>query len=949
MGIRQSLRRERERRGQGGFTMTEMLLVVAIIVIMGGLLGVSVLQWQKNLYQIEMDGTAKELYVAAQNHLTTAKAQGVLDVVDNGTAVAADASGASAGSAAAAETDTYYYVVNPSNAGAYYRAGTNVLAQMLPFGSIDETVRAGGSYVIAYQVNSQVARVLDVFYANPGGQFPVTFSDVDYTALKNAYSGTDKSAARRSYDGGNGIIGWYGGDAAGALDLPVGELNAPRLEVENAERLRVRITDANMSDNSKANLKADLRLFVEGVTSGAVAALQLASDGAYVPGVAVADEAGALYYNNATYVCTIDLDDITTSGHRVTGAESGHVADLPAGIFDATDPTKPTSFIPGEDLTIYAVASTDDAIAADVRSAAVTENSLFDSLAEESTDAGEDPEAQVAVVSSIRHLENLGQAVSGYSAKELTGKLESAAAAEELEEAGQGALAGQALTPAQLATAATSTSDVLPITGAVQAADLSWNNFRYALLDDNFDEATGQLSTATGAAVQVSELSAEAIAARCGQADAQAVTVVGAAAADAGGTSVQLAAAGTYAPVVEAQAQAAAAGGSADADFAFNYDGTTLRVSDIVVLTADASGNAGLFGRLEGGSVADVELVNFSVAPQATPASLGSASASAGAALADSNAGALAGSAVGCAVTGVLARNEPYSDGATDAAYEVTGGACAGGLVGAMQGGSIAQSAAALYVRATDDDGAAGGLVGAASATAAGTGAAAPSIQLSYSGGHTVNGGTYLSATLADGTAVASDAAGRLNVQAAGAAGVAGGLVGTASGAAIASSYSTCSAYAQTAGGLVGGAEGGSIANSYATGLAVPASSETGIAGAFIGTLASTTLEAGANWYLDYLDDDNFGEARPAIGNSPASTAVSQIDDSLSTYGAFATGEDAASPYDSALTTRFSGMYPLKNIPNLSGASAQEAESMPVHLVTHYGDWPSPGALVVND
>ena len=41
-------------------------------------------------------------------------------------------------------------------------AYTEMISAMLPFGSIDETIRAAGSYIIRYQLKP--ALVLDVFY-----------------------------------------------------------------------------------------------------------------------------------------------------------------------------------------------------------------------------------------------------------------------------------------------------------------------------------------------------------------------------------------------------------------------------------------------------------------------------------------------------------------------------------------------------------------------------------------------------------------------------------------------------------------------------------------------------------------------------------------------------------------------------------------------------------------
>ena len=98
------------------------------------------------------------------------------------------------------------------NAGNTYskdpQKAESVLDLMLPFGAIDETVRAGGRYIIRYQPSS--GRVLDVFYSLPGKSSLLTVSGVnlsaeDYVSLMTEYRGDAK--ARESYKK-TGAVGW---------------------------------------------------------------------------------------------------------------------------------------------------------------------------------------------------------------------------------------------------------------------------------------------------------------------------------------------------------------------------------------------------------------------------------------------------------------------------------------------------------------------------------------------------------------------------------------------------------------------------------------------------------------------------------------------------------------------------------------------------------------------
>ena len=69
----------KKRLDRKGFTLAEVLVTVAIILILAGVTFVSVAQYQKNLRLMEMDGTAKEIFIAAQNHLSVAQASGDFD------------------------------------------------------------------------------------------------------------------------------------------------------------------------------------------------------------------------------------------------------------------------------------------------------------------------------------------------------------------------------------------------------------------------------------------------------------------------------------------------------------------------------------------------------------------------------------------------------------------------------------------------------------------------------------------------------------------------------------------------------------------------------------------------------------------------------------------------------------------------------------------------------
>ena len=64
------------RKGEAGFTMSELLIVVAIVIVLFAVAVLSLVTIQKNLRQKELDSKAEILYVAAQNRMSELRAGG---------------------------------------------------------------------------------------------------------------------------------------------------------------------------------------------------------------------------------------------------------------------------------------------------------------------------------------------------------------------------------------------------------------------------------------------------------------------------------------------------------------------------------------------------------------------------------------------------------------------------------------------------------------------------------------------------------------------------------------------------------------------------------------------------------------------------------------------------------------------------------------------------------
>lgn len=397
----------RYHKNSNGFTMAEMLITVAIIVILCGFGFVAVIAHQRNLKRMEMDETAQEIFIAAQNHLTAARANGQWSSFLEKTA--AEGQGGSRGTAISYERSDYDKASDADAASRkfYYFTTENTAvkngaeALILPEGSIDETLR-GHHFYVEYDAAS--GTVFGVFY---------TDSDHAITADDAQKVSRTEPNDRRDYkaDGKRTIIGYYGG-ALGELNSP-GDLYAPSVAVRNAESLVLYVVDKNYyrpvsSKTGAQNFKTKLKLTFEGVTSGEKAVKEVdpsnpSSQTDAFSSAVLAEE------SDGTFNVVIPSSGASAQQTKAVKAEyyaivldsivrkDGHFANL----FP--------EFIPGEDIRIT-VTLTSDKAGEDV-SQTVTVNSLFNSVKTEKN--GITASKTVVTVSNPRHLENLSSEVSG--------------------------------------------------------------------------------------------------------------------------------------------------------------------------------------------------------------------------------------------------------------------------------------------------------------------------------------------------------------------------------------------------------------------------------------------------------------------------------------------------------------------------------------------------------
>ena len=238
--------RKRNKRNSG-FTMVEMLVTVAILIILLSVSAVAVIQYMDRLKIAELDNAAREIYMAAENRaVLLSGAQRLSDLVskDEDGNPDDDRHLMSLGSPhkSPSSEDLYYVYVSKDSRNSN-------IDDLLSDSNFDRTLLDNGDFYIVYDLNS--GSVTDVFYAEnknytdplkalveKNGGFATFYSH--WAAPRDTRLGLKNDSSNENRT----LVGWYNGEAAQSEALGTDTVERPYIDVTiiNEEELTVRVT-----------------------------------------------------------------------------------------------------------------------------------------------------------------------------------------------------------------------------------------------------------------------------------------------------------------------------------------------------------------------------------------------------------------------------------------------------------------------------------------------------------------------------------------------------------------------------------------------------------------------------------------------------------------------------------------------------------------------------------
>ncbi len=361
----------RAKRNHRGFSLAELLAVIAIMGIMVALIVPTVIQYRRTLRQKELDAKAEIIYTAVQNQLLKLRADG-----NSGSYHYADGSPHKLAKERIRDirdaVPQYNSDGEPVERNLYYMlsGATDSVADAVMTAETVDAALLGSHWVIEF--DPEACNVYAVFYSE----------DVDVSQMYLAdWTGCNQL---RAWDqrANKAQVGYYGGDVSAVTSGVAGKTLQPYMEVTNGEKLSVTLRCDSFDDDS---LQFKLTL----------------KDAAGHERTEIYTYPASLERYGARFYKTVYLDDLSADDKRF-GALYGPGSD--------PDPNK--CLTPGSSLTLTLQVVSTEYPLDNPEPVVCQTNSLF----------ADDSTGTKALVRCARHLQNLdaSSGVSGITAAEQT-------------------------------------------------------------------------------------------------------------------------------------------------------------------------------------------------------------------------------------------------------------------------------------------------------------------------------------------------------------------------------------------------------------------------------------------------------------------------------------------------------------------------------------------------
>ena len=223
------------------FTLTEMLIALAIMVVLLGISIVAFNDWTKSLEMTELDYYAESIYMEAQTQLASMETEGSLETIYNNLVVEGGTYYEEYHSRQLTQMPTDYDFVQNGDAYRnlfYFTREDGITHSFIPSTSI--TNDCGGGYLL--ELNPESGDVYGVFYWKDTNEEIQTYlaaygTDGIYDLIQDSSKMPD-----RSRDGRKKLeIGYYGGGVTKTVTATDYQLNQ-KVELVNDEELYVKIS-----------------------------------------------------------------------------------------------------------------------------------------------------------------------------------------------------------------------------------------------------------------------------------------------------------------------------------------------------------------------------------------------------------------------------------------------------------------------------------------------------------------------------------------------------------------------------------------------------------------------------------------------------------------------------------------------------------------------------------